>query len=109
MAFCLLNYHVHTMGIQSIDPKVALDYNMYDMIHIPLYLNWDVDGAIIFYNFDCRGVAIYPMMVKKALQDELGIPVLILEGDIYDSRNYTAEQLRTMVETFAEMLKARKG
>jgi hypothetical protein len=31
--------------------------------------------------------------------------VLVLEGDLYDSRNYRAEQLRTRVESFAEMLK----
>jgi benzoyl-CoA reductase/2-hydroxyglutaryl-CoA dehydratase subunit BcrC/BadD/HgdB len=29
--------------------------------------------------------------------------------DVYDSRSYTAESLRTRVEAFAEMLRARKA
>jgi hypothetical protein len=42
---------------------------------------------------------------KKTISGKLGIPVLVLEGDLYDSRNYSAEQLGTRVESFAGMLK----
>jgi len=35
--------------------------------------------------------------------------VLVLEGDLCDSRNYSAEQLRARVESFAEMLKMAKA
>ena len=44
-------------------------------------------------------------MLKKTISEKPGIPVLVLEGDLYDSRNYSAEQLRTRVESFARMLK----
>jgi benzoyl-CoA reductase/2-hydroxyglutaryl-CoA dehydratase subunit BcrC/BadD/HgdB len=47
-------------------------------------------------------------MVKKQIEEQFGIPVMVMEGDIYDSRNYTAEQMRTRVETFAEMLREMK-
>ena len=48
-------------------------------------------------------------MIKKSIESDLGIPVLALEGDLYDTRDYSAQQLRTRVETFAEMLKAKKA
>jgi benzoyl-CoA reductase/2-hydroxyglutaryl-CoA dehydratase subunit BcrC/BadD/HgdB len=40
--------------------------------------------------------------------ESLGIPVLVVEGDIYDTRNYSAGQLKTRIESFAEVLKAKK-
>jgi hypothetical protein len=70
---------------------------------------WKVDGAILCYPYSCRPYTIPPLMGKKALKDRLGIPVLVLEGDAYDTRNYSAGQLRTRVETFAELLKMRKA
>ncbi|MEW6616615.1 MAG: 2-hydroxyacyl-CoA dehydratase family protein [Thermodesulfobacteriota bacterium] len=70
---------------------------------------WKVDGAILCYPYSCRPYTIPPLMNKKALKERLGIPVLVLEGDAYDTRNYSAGQLRTRVETFAELLKMRKA
>jgi benzoyl-CoA reductase/2-hydroxyglutaryl-CoA dehydratase subunit BcrC/BadD/HgdB len=49
------------------------------------------------------------MITKRTIEKELGIPVLVLEGDCYDTRNYSAGQLRTRVETFAELLRAAKA
>ena len=48
-------------------------------------------------------------MAKKGVEDELGIPVLALEGDVWDTRDYSTEALRIRVETFAEMLRAKKA
>jgi hypothetical protein len=70
---------------------------------------WNVDGAILCYPYSCRPYAIHPLMGKKVIKERLGIPVLVLEGDAYDTRNYSAGQLRTRVETFAELLKMRKA
>lgn len=48
-------------------------------------------------------------MVKKEIEEKLRIPVLNLEWDLYDTRDYSAGALRTRVETFAEMLRANKA
>jgi len=66
------------------------------------------DGFLWEYPFSCRPLAITPYMVKKVLEEEYGIPTLALEGDKYDSRFYSAEQQRTRLETFAEILRERK-
>ena len=70
---------------------------------------WNVDGAILCYPYSCRPYAIPSLMAKRSIMEELGIPVLVLEGDTYDTRNYSAGQLRTRVETFAEMLRMNKA
>jgi benzoyl-CoA reductase/2-hydroxyglutaryl-CoA dehydratase subunit BcrC/BadD/HgdB len=69
----------------------------------------DVDGVIWGYLYNCRPLAETSHTVKKWVEDTTGIPVLSLEMDMYDSRNYSAAALRTRVEAFAEMLRARKA
>ena len=69
----------------------------------------DVDGIILMYAFACRPWTIPPIMAKRELQKRLGIPVLVVEGDSWDTRNYSAGQLRTRIESFAEVLKMRKA
>lgn len=65
---------------------------------------WNVDGVLNFYHFSCRAYCIAPLMIKSAIEEDVGIPVLSLEGDFYDTRQYSAESLKTRVETFADML-----
>lgn len=69
----------------------------------------EVDGMIMWYQFSCRPWCAPPLMGKRAIQERLGIPVLIVEGDSWDSRNYSHGQLRTRVESFAEVLKMNKA
>ncbi|MFH1624455.1 MAG: 2-hydroxyacyl-CoA dehydratase family protein [Pseudomonadota bacterium] len=70
---------------------------------------WKLDGAIWGYLFSCRPIALNSLMVKKDVEKDLGIPTLSLEVDCYDTRSYNAQALRTRVETFAELLRARKA
>lgn len=70
--------------------------------------DWNVDGAIISFLFSCRAFAIPNLKAKEMITKELGIPTLILESDVYDTRDYSAESMRTRVETFAEILRASK-
>jgi benzoyl-CoA reductase/2-hydroxyglutaryl-CoA dehydratase subunit BcrC/BadD/HgdB len=68
----------------------------------------NLDGMIYCHGYSCRGYTIPAIMIKKEIERDFGIPVMVMEGDIYDSRNYSAEQMRTRVETFAEMLREMK-
>jgi len=69
---------------------------------------WNVDGFIQAITYSCRA-SFSTLMHKRALERDLGIPILGLECDYYDTRSYSAEALRTRVEAFAEMLRARKA
>jgi len=69
----------------------------------------DIDGFIWGYLYNCRPMAQTSHFVKKWVEETTGVPTLSLEMDVYDSRNYSAAALRTRVEAFAEMLRARKA
>jgi hypothetical protein len=67
-----------------------------------------LDGFIANYPYNCRIGALQSHNQKKYMEEKTGLPVLALEYDIFDSRAYSAASLRTKVETFADMLKAKK-
>ena len=68
---------------------------------------WDVDGILWWYPATCRPAGDAPF-IKDALEKSTGLPVGLIEGDLYDPRNYNLEQQRTRLETFAEMVKISK-
>jgi len=68
-----------------------------------------VDGVLWAYPYNCRPASQIAHMLKKWVEENTGIPTLPLEMDPYDSRDYSAAVLRTRVEAFAEMLRARKS
>ncbi|MBW1804420.1 MAG: hypothetical protein JRJ85_27265, partial [Deltaproteobacteria bacterium] len=43
------------------------------------------------------------------IEEELAVPVMLLEGDYCDFRSYNTLQMRTKLETFAEIVKTRKA
>jgi benzoyl-CoA reductase/2-hydroxyglutaryl-CoA dehydratase subunit BcrC/BadD/HgdB len=71
------------------------------------YKKSNSDGVMMLPHYSCRVFGTdFPMMrdmVKKELGD---IPICILETDVFDPRYYTAEQARTRIESFAEMVKS---
>ena len=69
----------------------------------------NIDGILWNYLYNCRPLAITSHFLKKWVEENIGIPTLSLEIDNFDSRTYSAAALRTRVETFAEMLRARKA
>ena len=69
---------------------------------------YKLDGVFWHTHHPCRPLAGDALMIKDGVQKELGLPVLVIESDNYDPRFYTAEQLRTRVEAFAETLRAAK-
>ncbi len=69
---------------------------------------WDLDGAIINPPIGCRELCKVAIKEKELINSKLGMPALVLECDLADSRNYNAESLRTRLEAFKEMLVTNK-
>ena len=69
----------------------------------------NVDGVLWNYQYNCRPGAQHSLMVKKWLEANTGVPTLSLEMDIYDSRDFSAATLRSRIDAFADMLRARKA
>lgn len=75
---------------------------------VRLFKNWDLDGILWFNHVTCKVIGTDSLMIKEALKKELNVPVIFLEGDMYDARFYNRQQIRTRVESFSEMLRTRK-
>ncbi|MBL0712274.1 MAG: 2-hydroxyacyl-CoA dehydratase [Desulfosarcina sp.] len=65
-----------------------------------------VNGAINPCNWGCRQGTGARGLIADGLK-EIGVPVLNLEVDCIDSRNFSEGQLRTRLEAFAEMIASR--
>lgn len=69
----------------------------------------NIDGCIWGYSYNCRPMAQTSHFLKKWVLEKTGVPTLSVEQDHFDSRNYSAAALKTRVEAFAEMLRARRA
>jgi benzoyl-CoA reductase/2-hydroxyglutaryl-CoA dehydratase subunit BcrC/BadD/HgdB len=67
---------------------------------------YSLDGAINPCNWGCRQGTGARGLISDGLK-EIGVPVLNLEVDCVDKRNFAEGQLRTRVEAFIEMLESR--
>jgi benzoyl-CoA reductase/2-hydroxyglutaryl-CoA dehydratase subunit BcrC/BadD/HgdB len=99
---------------------LAMVWLRYPMIHIPTRTGsilqgikkaGNIDGILLLAHHACRIFGSDMLMVKKALKKELGpdYPVSLMEYDIYDPKYYNPEQIRTRLESFAEMVKVHKA
>ncbi len=62
------------------------------------------DGVVEFCSWGCKQSAGGVMLIKERMR-ELGMPMLILDGDAIDRRNCPDGQIRTRFEAFLELLK----
>ena len=67
---------------------------------------YSLDGAINPCNWGCRQGTGARGLMSDGLK-EIGVPVLNLEVDCVDKRNFAEGQLRTRIEAFVEMLESR--
>ena len=67
---------------------------------------YSLDGAINPCNWGCRQGTGARGLISDGLK-EIGVPVLNLEVDCVDKRNFAEGQLRTRIEAFIEMLESR--
>ncbi|MGD0794037.1 MAG: 2-hydroxyacyl-CoA dehydratase family protein [Dehalococcoidales bacterium] len=68
---------------------------------------YQVDGVIHFSHRGCRQSCGGEYVIRDLMRKK-DIPMLILDGDAIDSRNYSKEPTRLRLEAFLEMLEAKK-
>jgi len=69
--------------------------------------DYDVDGIIEFAHWGCRYLTANTQIVKDALQDK-NIPILVIDGDCIDRRDYSEAQIKTRIDAFVEILNRKK-
>ena len=82
-------------GVGPIERRIKV---IYDLVK-----KYKIDGVIHFSQRGCRQSCGGAYIIKDFLQEK-GIPMLLLDGDGADSRNYSKGQTRTRIEAFLEML-----
>jgi benzoyl-CoA reductase/2-hydroxyglutaryl-CoA dehydratase subunit BcrC/BadD/HgdB len=71
--------------------------------------DFELDGILWTQPIHCRPMSGTGYLFKKAIEEQLKIPVLSLEVDWYDNRIFSGESMRTKIETFGHLLAAKKA
>ena len=65
---------------------------------------YDVDGFVMHSNRSCKPYSFGQMDIMKIVRDKAGIPVLMIEADMVDPRNFSQSQIETRIDAFMEIL-----
>ncbi|MHA1618365.1 MAG: 2-hydroxyacyl-CoA dehydratase subunit D [Promethearchaeota archaeon] len=80
----------------SLDRRIAYFENVID--------EYSIDGVILHANMSCRPSATNMIDLKRAIQNDKNIPVLILDCDMNDPRAFAEGPMQTRLEGFVELL-----
>jgi len=85
----------------GIDEMAKTVMDMIDKYH--------VDGFVMHSNRSCKPYSLGQYDIRRIVQEEKGIPCLVIEADMTDERNFSESQVATRIDAFMEMIKERKG
>jgi len=68
---------------------------------------YDVDGFVMHSNRSCKPYSFGQMDIAKIVRKKTNIPVLMIEADMVDPRNFSQSQVETRIDAFMEMITQR--
>jgi benzoyl-CoA reductase/2-hydroxyglutaryl-CoA dehydratase subunit BcrC/BadD/HgdB len=71
--------------------------------------DYRIDGAVLHSNKSCVPISLGQLDMKRALEEELDVPSVVIDGDHMDADNFSAAQFQTRADAFMEMLLEKKG
>jgi bcr-type benzoyl-CoA reductase subunit B len=86
--------------------KVYLNISIDIMVEqlVSLIERYSADGLVMHSNRSCKPYSLGQYDLSRAVTERTGIPVLIIEADMTDSRAYSEAQTRERVEAYIESL-----
>ncbi len=95
-------------GLAKVYTAIHLNIPMQKMVDKFLYFakRFDVNGIVMHSNRSCKPYSFGQYDEAKILKERYGIPTIIIDGDMTDTRAFSAEQTYTRLEAFLEMLGA---
>ena len=66
---------------------------------------YDADGFVMHSNRSCKPYSFGQMDIMKIVREKAGIPVLMIEADMTDPRNFPQSQVETRIDAFMEIIK----
>ena len=67
---------------------------------------FSVDGVLVHSNRSCKPYSFGQLDIQRWVRQELGLPCLLIEADMTDSRSYSREQVQARLDAFLETLEA---
>ncbi len=85
---------------------VILNNNLNHRLHLMerLIKEFQVGGLVIHSARSCKPYSVGQYDLKRLLMERLGVPAVVIEADITDSRAYSEEQARTRLDAFFETM-----
>ncbi len=71
-----------------------------------LISEYNVQGFVMHCNRSCKPYSLGQYAIKRALSERTGVPGLIIESDMCDSRAFARQAVRTRIQAFMERLAA---
>ena len=68
---------------------------------------YDVDGFVMHSNRSCKPYSFGQLDIMRTVQEKANIPVLMIEADMTDPRNFSQSQVETRIDAFMEIIKQR--
>ncbi len=66
---------------------------------------YDVDGFVMHSNRSCKPYSFGQLDIQRIVEEKAGIPVLMIEADMTDPRNFSQSQVETRIDAFMEIIK----
>jgi len=76
---------------------------------IEMVQKYGADGLVLHSNRSCKPYSLGQYDIQRIVQQQMGIPALLIEADMNDARNFSEGQIETRIDAFMEILKAGKG
>lgn len=70
---------------------------------------YDADGFVMHSNRSCKPYSFGQLDIMRIVREKAGIPVLMIEADMVDPRNFSQSQVETRIDAFMEIIKQNKG
>jgi benzoyl-CoA reductase/2-hydroxyglutaryl-CoA dehydratase subunit BcrC/BadD/HgdB len=74
--------------------------------HPHVFKEYNIDGVISFLQWGCRNFLSVSQMMRDVLTT-MDIPLLEIDGDLVDERNYSFSQIKIRIDAFNEMIQRR--
>jgi benzoyl-CoA reductase/2-hydroxyglutaryl-CoA dehydratase subunit BcrC/BadD/HgdB len=71
---------------------------------VELIKEYDLDGFVMFSVRSCKRYSLGQLVSKELVTEKTGVPGVVIEGDMVDSRMFNEAQVQTRIDALLEML-----
>jgi benzoyl-CoA reductase/2-hydroxyglutaryl-CoA dehydratase subunit BcrC/BadD/HgdB len=69
---------------------------------------YGADGLVLHSNRSCKPYSFGQYDIQRIVQQQRGIPTLVIEADMVDERSFSESQIETRIDAFMEMIREGK-